>query len=104
MLADIDAFVSAITSAAKRDAERWQNSNVRTNGDMSGRKKEFLNLLNWRIDWLCSQWGEGDSTPITDDVPTVLSEPAPATIRLVDGQLLIQRDGHTFTITGQPVE
>ena len=105
VLADIDAFVSAITSAAKRDAERWQNSNVRTNGDMSGRKKEFLNLLNWRIDWLYSKkWGEGDSTPITDDVPTVLSEPAPAAIRLVDGQLLIQRDGKTFTITGQPVE
>ena len=72
---------------------------------MSGRKKEFLNLLNWRIDWLYSKkWGEGDSTPITDDVPTVLSEPAPAAIRLVDGQLLIQRDGQTFTITGQPVE
>ena len=104
VLADIDAFVSAITSAAKRDAERWQNSNVRTNGDMSGRKKEFLNRLNWRVDWLYSQWGEGDSTPITDDVPTVLSEPAPAAIRLVDGQLLIQRDGQTFTITGQPVE
>lgn len=103
VLADIDAFVSSISYAAKRDAERWQGSgNVRNNSDMVGRKQEFLSRMNWRLNWLYSQWGEGYETP----VPEVLSSDAAdskAVIRLVNGQLLIHRNGKQYTLTGVPV-
>ena len=105
VLADIDAFVSTVSSAAKRDAERWKNTNVRTNGDMSDRKKEFLNRMNWRINWLYSQWGEGNDTPISDAVETVEPDTQSAThITIHNGTLLIERNGHRYTVTGQLVE
>lgn len=105
VLADIDAFVSTVSSAAKRDAERWKDSgNVRKNDDMSGRKQEFLSRMNRRINWLYSQWGEGNSTPISDAVEQVEQDPQPATIRLSDGQLLIERNGKRYTLTGVPLE
>lgn len=108
VLADIDAFVSTVSSAAKKDAERWQNTNVRTNGDMSGKKKEFLNRMNWRINWLYSQWGEGDSTPIIDAVEQVSNDrptsSSQSRIVISDGKLLIERDGQRYTITGQLIE
>ena len=105
VLADIDAFVSTVSSAAKRDAERWKNTNVRTNGDMSDRKKEFLNRMNWRINWLYSQWGEGNDTPISDAVETVEPDTQSAThITIHNGTLFIERNGHRYTVTGQLVE
>ena len=103
VLADIDAFVSAISSAAKRDAERWQGSgNVRNNSDMAGRKQEFLSRMNWRLNWLYSQWGEGYETPVPEVRPSDAAD-SRAVIRLVNGQLLIQRDGKQYTLTGVPV-
>ena len=100
VLADIDAFVSLISAAAKRDAERWQgSSNVCNNSDMAGRKQEFLSRLNWRLDWLYSQWGEGHSA----DISTTTGEQPNTTIRLVDGQLIIERDGKRYTLTGVPI-
>lgn len=104
VLADIDAFVSTISSAAKSDAERWKNTNVRTNADMSDRKKSFLKRMNWRINWLYAQWGEGDSTPIPEDAVEVTAEAPKKRIRLSDGQLYIERDGHRYTVTGQLIE
>ena len=109
VLADIDAFVSAVSSAAKRDAERWRNTNVRTNSDMNGRKQEFLSRMNWRINWLYSQWGEGDSTPLPDDgadaaVSEAVADANRAGIIFRDGQLLITSGGRTYTILGAEVK
>lgn len=102
VLADIDAFVSQISAAARRDAERWNNSgNVCNNSDMAGRKQEFLSRLNWRMNWLYSQWGDGQAS----DLSTTATDQQPnTTIRLVNGQLIIERDGKGYTITGQPIE
>lgn len=104
---DINTFVSTISSAARRDAQRWQNTNVRTNGNMNDRKQDFLDRMNWRINWLYSQWGEGDSTPIPDAIEKVELLPQdmeqPATMRIVNGTLIIERNGQRFTITGQPL-
>ena len=108
VLADINSFVSAVSTAAKRDAERWRNTNVRTNGDMNNRKQDFLDRMNWRIDWLYSQWGEGDPTPLTSNEPVFTdSSQLPSDnprMLISNGQLLIQRDGCRYTLTGQRVE
>lgn len=104
VLADIDAFVSLISTAAKRDAERWQNSsNVCNNADMDDRKQAFLWRMNWRLDWLYSQWGEGYSTPVPEAVAQDAAAQRKAVVRLVDGRLLIERDGRLYTVTGVPV-
>ncbi len=101
--ADIDAFVNTISQAAKRDAQRWQNSNVRTNADMSGRKQEFLNRMNNRLQWLYSQWGEGDSTPIADELTPVTTQQSAASKRIVNGQLIIRHEGTDYTVLGLPL-
>ena len=105
VLDNINTFVSTISSAAKRDEERWQNTNVRTNGDMNNRKSEFLSRMNWRMNWLYSQWGEGDSTPLPSDVQeSAIPQSSTRLVKhLVNGQLLIEREGKRYTITGVPV-
>ena len=107
MLADIDAFVSLIATAAQRDAERWQNTNVRNNGDMSSRKQEFLSRMNWRINWLYSQWGEGLDSSMTGIEQTIPDQSSPtyrSQIVFENGQLLIQRNGQRYTLTGVRLE
>lgn len=108
VLADINAFVSAISSAARRDAERWQRSNVRTNADMAERKQEFLSRMNWRLDWLYSQWGEGDSSPIIDALDQTQPDNAlhnanRPQLHITDGTITIEHNGHHYTLTGQPI-
>lgn len=110
VLDDINAFVSAIASAAKRDAERWKDSdNVRKNADMQSRKQEFLSRMNWRLDWLYSQWGEGNSTPLPDDnTQAAIAETnvnnSRSQILIRNGQILVSRNGILYNITGVPVE
>ncbi len=107
VLADIDAFVSLIATAAQRDAERWQNTNVRNNGDMSSRKQEFLSRMNWRINWLYSQWGEGLDSSMTGIEQTIPDQSSPtyrSQIVFENGQLLIQRNGQRYTLTGVRLE
>ena len=107
LLADIDAFVSRIAAAAKRDAERWQNTNVRNNADMNSRKQEFLSRMNWRMNWLYSQWGEGSEPPSTDVEPAFSDQSSPthrSRIVFSNGQLLIERNGQRYTLTGVRVE
>jgi hypothetical protein len=58
--------------------------------------------MNWRIDWLYSQWGEGN-TPFSDVQQPSSNQPVKTAIRFSDGQLLIERNGQYFTITGVPV-
>ena len=107
VLQEINDFVSTVSQAAKRDAQRWQNTNVCNNSNMNDRKREFLDRMNWRINWLYSQWGEGDSTPLPDALDNTAQQPddsrQSSTLRLVNGQILILRDGKTYTIQGQLV-
>lgn len=110
VLQDIDDFVSLISSAAKKDAERWQNANVRTNPDMENKKSEFLSRMNWRLDWLRSVWGEGDSTPVPNAVEEVQSDApdgsgtAKPRIVIREGKPVIIRDGKTYSLTGAQID
>ncbi len=107
VLADIDEFVSTVSSAAKKDEQRWQQSeNVCKNGNMTDRKRELLDRLNSRVEWLRSRWGEGDSIPLTEAVQnTPTDSPQPkATIRLQNGEIVIEHNGHRYTLTGEKLE
>lgn len=108
VLDELDTFASTIASAARRDAQRWNGYNARTCDNVANRKQEFLHLMNWRLDWLYSQWGEGDSTPLTDtesvQINTYDKNRQPAHIMILNGQLLIERDGHQYTLTGLKVK
>ena len=98
--ADIDTFVNTVRQAAQRDAQRWQNTNVRTNADMNGKKQEFLGRMDNRLQWLYIQWGEGDSTPITNSLePASIQQPA-VSKRIVNGQMIIRCEGKDYTILG----
>ena len=107
VLEDIDEFVSTVSSAARKDEQRWQNSsNVCTNGNMSDRKSELLDRLNSRVEWLRSRWGEGDSIPLTEtgqNTPAYTPQ-TKATIRLHNGQIVIEHNGHCYTLTGERTE
>lgn len=103
---DINAFTAQISAAAVNDADKWQShSNVRTNRDMNSAKQSFLNNLNWRVNWLRSQWGNGLSALEPDlfkeegnmsadgrmTTPTKLFR---------NGQIVIYRDGKYYSLTG----
>lgn len=109
VLSRLDAFASEIASAAKRDARRWKGTNTRTCDDVPGRKAEFVDRMNRRLDWLFSQWGEGNSNPLPgDNTETSVSEveARDSRSRIVwrEGNLFIQRGGKCYTITGSEVE
>ena len=67
---------------------------MRTNRNMEQARQEFMGNLTWRVNWLRTQWGENNA------LEAVPAEPK-AVKRLVDGQLVIERDGKTYTLTGQ---
>lgn len=52
----IDNFTEQIAIAAQYDALRWPNYG---NYDIYNRKNNFTSMLDDRINWLVSQWGEG---------------------------------------------
>lgn len=52
----IDNFTEQISVAAQHDALRWPNYG---NYDIYNRKNNFTSMLDDRVNWLVSQWGEG---------------------------------------------
>lgn len=99
----INDFVALITQAAKNDAVRWRNTqNYRDNSNMQSRQSDFLNRLNWRIQWLYSQWGEGTKPP-TWDIEQAQEKPSHGRKILRDGQFFIECNGQFYNLLGQPV-
>lgn len=96
-------FVSVITKAAKQDAKRWKNTNVRTADNMAQKHAEYLGYLDWRMNWLYSVWGEGVPDP---EPQTGWQETNPITTPskvLIGGKLFIQVNGKNYTIDGRQV-
>lgn len=58
LYASIDEFCERISKAVVFDARKWPQYG---HSDVNQRKQSFLKLLNGRIEWLTSQWGEGIS-------------------------------------------
>lgn len=98
----IIAFASTITSAAKNDAEVWRGTqNYCDNSNMNGKRDDFLWRYDWRIEWLYSQWGEG-TKPAAWGISTV-KDGAQGHKMLLNGQLLIERNGVWYDILGKPI-
>ena len=104
---DVESFTSRVSQAAVLDGKRWNGtSNYKNNSDMTSKKNNFLSNYNWRINWLYSQWGEGekpdDYTPPTTDLDKILEAP---TVQKVfrNGQVLIIRGEKVYDITGREV-
>ena len=97
-------FVTTISEAARNDAERWRGAqNFRDNSNMEDRKNDFLYRFNHRIDWLYSQWGEGIQSQPQAINQTENGKCENAKI-FKDGQVLINRNGILYTLTGQEVK
>ena len=71
---------------------------------MASELNDMLSNLNWRINWLHSQWGDG--VPGKEDTYTPVNEPsANTTVKVIrNGQLLILRNGSTYTVMGIKIE
>lgn len=109
--AHIGAYAARLTQAAKNDAELWRNSRNYCSGqgdnaDMNEKLAKFYRRYDWRIDWLYSQWGEG-LKPSTEALDQVLSNDKRPTTNnqkvLLDGRLLIIRDGNVYDVVGKTI-
>lgn len=98
--ARITDFAATLTEAAKNDAIVWNGTQgYQDNSDMIAKRDKFFRRYDWRIGWLYSQWGEGIQPQ--QDIHPIAYPSAPATRKLLrHGQLLIERDGKRYTITG----
>lgn len=81
---DVDAYVDAIRAAAVRDHERWGNApkpnssnatSVKDNSDMDGKAREVKAILQSKIEWLRTEWGQPDASAVVPTRDT--TEPAP---------------------------
>lgn len=94
----IRSFANEISAAAANDAVCWKNSrSVCKNGDMPARLSQFMGCLEWRVDWLRSQWSEG-ITSLQND-----AAPQPAVQKIIEnGRIVILRDGVRYSVLGHP--
>lgn len=61
LLAYVDEFAATVSSAAANDAERWPNYG---NSDLASDTSRVKGRITRAIQWLNSQWGEGDPIPV----------------------------------------
>ncbi|MBQ3998073.1 MAG: CotH kinase family protein [Paludibacteraceae bacterium] len=101
----ISNIAGSITQAAKNDAQAWRNTTgYNDNSNMSAKLNDFLRRYDWRIQWLYSQLGEGIQPASWDNEE--VSCPSSATGRKVlrNGQIIIEKNGKTYTIFGQEIQ
>ena len=101
----ISNIAGTITQAAKNDAQAWRNTTgYNDNSNMSAKLNDFLRRYDWRIQWLYSQLGEGIQPASWDNEE--VSCPSSATGRKVlrNGQIIIEKNGKTYTIFGQEIQ
>lgn len=92
---ELTAFKNQIKTAAKRDADRWDNHGaVCTNRDMEGKFSRMTDNLTWRVNYLRSAWGNG-----VQALDNVQAE-STAVKMFRNGQLMIIRDGVMYSATG----
>ena len=100
--AAIRAYADRIEQAAKRDAEVWRNTQgYCDNSNFQDVRDRFFRRYDWRIAWLYSQWGEGIE-PAQGIADTHADTNAQK--RIVNGQLLIERNGKVYTLSGIEVK
>ena len=97
--AQLLAFKNSIKQAAARDADRWDNhGDVCTNRDMEGKYTQYIGNLTWRVNYLRTLWGNGIQA--IENVPAETN----AVKEFRNGQIVIVRDGVTYSVTGMRIE
>lgn len=93
----VASFVNRIAAAAAADALRWEQYD---HSNMRMQQAEVMKYFHQHVEWLTTQWGGG----YPDPEPTACrpsADPLPAAQkRIVDGQLVIIRNGRIFSISG----
>lgn len=103
-LPTMDNLAALITQAAKNDAAKWRGTmNYCDNSNMTAKRNEFINKFNWRTNWLYQQWGEGVK-PIGLGLESIQNAADNSQKILRNGQLIILRNGRTYTIQGQLIQ
>lgn len=104
--AQIRAFADQIEAASINDAEVWRNTqNYCDNSNFADVRDRFFRRYDWRIEWLYSQWGEG-IRPATYGIenPAEVPSDTPSRKILRNGQILIIRNGRTYSLDGRLIE
>lgn len=101
----ISNIAGSITSAAKNDAQAWRNTTgYNDNSNMSAKLNDFLRRYDWRIQWLYSQLGEGIQPASWDNEEVSCPSSAAGRKVLRNGQIIIEKNGKTYTIFGQEIQ
>ena len=102
--AAIRTYADRIELAAKRDAEVWRNTQgYCDNSNYQEVRDRFFRRYDWRVAWLYSQWGEG-TEPALGITHTDINRQTTTRKIIQDGQLLIERNGKFYTISGVEVK
>lgn len=99
--AQMSEMAARIETAAKNDARVWSGTqNYRDNSNYTDVRDRYFRRYDWRIAWLYSQWGEGVQPPAWA-VETPPTDPAIRSRKILrNGEVLIERNGVIYTITG----
>lgn len=101
----ISNIAGSITQAAKNDAQAWRNTTgYNDNSNMSAKLNDFLRRYDWRIQWLYSQLGEGIQPASWDNEEVSCPSSAAGRKVLRNGQIIIEKNGKTYTIFGQEIQ
>ena len=101
--ASIRSFADRIEKAAKNDAEVWRGtSNYCDNSNFADVRDRFFRRYDWRVEWLYSQWGAGTEPANGMQEPTGGEEESRKF--LMNGRVVILRNGHAYDIMGREVE
>ena len=101
----ISNIAGTITQAAKNDAQAWRNTTgYNDNSNMSAKLNDFLRRYDWRIQWLYSQLGEGIQPASWDNEEVSCPSSAAGRKVLRNGQIIIEKNGKTYTIFGQEIQ
>jgi len=103
-LPTMDNLAALITQAAKNDAAKWRGTmNYCDNSNMTAKRNDFVGNFNWRTNWLYQQLGEG-TKPIGSGLESIQNAADNSQKILRNGQLIILRNGRTYTIQGQLIQ
>ncbi len=103
---DIQAMGNEYAQAAITDANRWNGvpapsggNSTQTTRNMAEAIQKYWDNINWRINWLYSQWGEGTQSGVE-----TVEKATSARKQLINGQLFILKNNHVYTATGVCIE
>lgn len=94
-------YANHIAAAAANDKARWPNYG---NDNVQQRCKDVISLIDNRVKWLKTKWGNGKPDPGTDIKTMTQGSTSCHRKVLENNQLLIRVNGNVYTMQGTRVE